>query len=346
MKEAKLYEKLKNKAVRCLACKHYCIIPEGKTGICSIRGNENGKLFLYTYSTPAAIAVDPIEKKPLFHYRPGSRVFSIGTFGCNFRCSFCQNWDLSQYPKQEAKREAKKANVLIKIHSVNLTPEDAVSKAILTGYSGIAYTYNEPTIWSEYAEETAELAHKQGLFNVFVSSGYESEEALDFLKHIDAYNIDLKAFTDRFYKELCGTKLDNVLETIKSIYRRKKWMEITTLIIPGENDSEEELRNIASFIKELSPSIPWHVSAFHPDYKMLDKPPTPLSKLEEAYNIGKEEGLEYIYVGNVYTEDKENTYCPKCNTLLIKRRGFEVVENNLISGHCPKCNYKISGVFN
>ncbi len=345
MEEAKLYKKLENNAVRCTACKHYCIIPEGKTGICSIRGNENGKLYLYTYATPAAIAIDPIEKKPLFHYKPGTKVFSIGTFGCNFRCSFCQNWDLSQFPKAEAKRTAERAKVLIKRNSTKLSPEEAVEKAILYGCQGIAYTYNEPVIWSEYAESIAEKAKKQGLFNVFVSSGYETEEALDFLKHIDAYNIDLKGFTERFYKEICGTKLENVLDTIKSIYKRKKWIEITTLIIPEENDGEEELRNIARFIKELSPKIPWHISAFHPDYKMLNKPRTPLSSLEKAYRIGKEEGLEYIYIGNVIGNEKENTYCPKCNTLLIRRYGFEVLENNIIAGHCPKCSYEIAGIF-
>ncbi len=345
MQEAKLYEKLKNNAVRCLACKHYCIIPEGKTGICSTRGNEGGKLYLYTHSLPAALAIDPIEKKPLFHYKPGSRVFSIGTFGCNFRCSFCQNWDLSQFPKKEAKREAGKAKVLIEINSTHLSPEEAVEKAIAHGSQGMAYTYNEPVIWSEYAEETAELARKNGLFNVFVSSGYETEEALDFLKYIDAYNIDLKAFTERFYKEICGTKLENVLETIKSIYKRKKWMEITTLIIPGENDGEEELRNIAEFIKELSPGIPWHISAFHPDYKMLDKPVTPIKTLEKAYKIGKEVGLKYIYIGNVVGNEKENTYCPKCNSLLIKRFGFEVIENHVVDGRCEFCGYKIDGVF-
>ena len=345
MKKAKLFNKLKNNVVKCFACKHYCIIPEGKTGICSIRGNEGGELYLYTHSMPSAVAIDPVEKKPLFHFKPGSKVFSIGTFGCNFRCSFCQNWQLSQFPKSESARNAEKARALIKMNSVPLSPEDAVEKALRYRCEGFAYTYNEPAIWAEYAEEISSLASKKGMFNIFVSSGYETEEALNFLKYIDAYNIDLKAFSEEFYRKICGTKLENVLDTIKSIYKRKKWIEITTLVIPGENDDDEQLLEIASFIKELSSSIPWHISAFHPDYKMMDKERTPLSTLEKAYHIGKEVGLEYIYIGNVFGNEKENTYCPKCHFILIRRKGFEVIENRINKGRCEKCGYKIKGVF-
>ena len=344
-KEAVLYKKLDNNKVQCLACKHYCIIPEGRTGICSIRGNENGKLYLYTHSFPAAVALDPIEKKPFFHFKPGTKVFSIGTFGCNFRCAFCQNWELSQFPKKESRYFAEKARVLVKLNSTYLPPEKAVENAILYGSQGLAYTYNEPAVWSEYAKDIAKLAKQKGLFNLFVSSGYESIEALDYLEEIDAYNIDLKAFSERFYRTICGTKLEGVLETIKELYKRKKWIEITTLVIPKENDSEEELREIARFIASLSRDIPWHISRFHPDYLMRNKPITPLSTLEKAYKIGKEEGLKYIYIGNVPGNEKENTYCPKCGKLLIKRFGFEVLENHVIGGRCEYCGEKIAGVW-
>ena len=346
LKEAFLYKRLDKKKVQCLACKHRCIIPEGKTGLCATRGNENGRLYLYTYAYPAAINLDPIEKKPLFHFYPGTWVYSLGTFGCNFRCSFCQNWELSQFPKKESKFYSLKAKQLIQSNSTFLPPQKAVENALYYRADGIAYTYNEPAIWAEYAHDIAEIAKKHGLFNVFVSSGYETDEALDYLDVIDAYNVDLKAFSNEFYLKYCGTKLDNVLETIKSIYRRKKWIEITTLVIPGENDSEEQLKGIAEFIKnELSRDVPWHITRFHPDYKMLDKEVTPLQTLEKAFNIGKEAGLNYIYIGNVLGTDKETTYCPRCGKPLIERYGFRILSYHIKNGRCEYCGAKIAGKF-
>ncbi len=329
---------------RCNLCKHRCVIPEGKTGICGTIGNENGKLISYVKYFPAAIHLDPIEKKPLFHFYPGSLVYSIGTFGCNFRCSFCQNWELSQFPKVESQHISSKAKVLIRSNSLHKTPEEIVHEALRLNSRGIAYTYNEPTIWAEYAAEISDLAHRQGLFNVFVSSGYETNETLDMLKYIDAYNIDIKAFTKEFYLKYCGTRLDYVLDTIKEIYKRKKWIELTTLVIPGENNND--LEDIALFIKnELDNNVPWHITAFHPDYKMKDKQPTPYYMLENGFRIAKKVGLNYVYLGNVFSNDRENTYCPKCNTLLIERHGFKIVKNNLVDGRCPVCKTKISGFF-
>jgi pyruvate formate lyase activating enzyme len=342
--EAKLYRKLPNNEVECLACKHRCRIVDGRTGICSVRGNEGGKLHLYVYGHPVAVNLDPVEKKPLFHFYPGSWVYSIGTFGCNFRCLFCQNWDISQFPKAETKWLAFPSKQWILRRSLDLSPERAVEEAKRLGADGMAYTYNEPAIWAEYAEDIAELARKEGMFNVFVSSGYETEEALDYLKAIDAYNIDLKGFTDDFYRRMCGTRLDYVLDTIKSVYKRGKWLEITTLVIPGENDSEEQLRGIASFIRnELSPDVPWHITAFHPDYKLLNKEPTPVQTLIRAREIGKEEGLNFVYIGNVWAPDGETTFCPKCGFKLVVREGFRIVEYNIKDGKCPRCGTKIPG---
>jgi pyruvate formate lyase activating enzyme len=345
-KEAVLYKKLKGKTVRCLACKHYCTIPDGRVGICSTRGNENGKLYSYVYGRPAAVNMDPIEKKPFFHCNPGTELFSIGTFGCNFRCAFCQNWEMSQFPKQEALNKATNSRNLIWQRSNALPPEMAVKLALQYKADGMAYTYNEPTIWAEYAEDIAKLASKNGLFNVFVSSGYETEEALKFLKHIDYYKIDLKGFTEEFYARNCGTKLANVLETIKAVYKMGKHLEIVTLVIPGENDSDEQLKGMAEFIAGIDKNIPWHVTQFHPEYKMMDKPITPNQTLIKARDIGKKAGLRYVYIGNTYVENAENTYCPKCNALLVGRNFFNINFFDITpEGKCPKCGEKIYGVW-
>ncbi len=344
MKEAVLYEKLNDGRVRCSACKHRCVINDGKTGICATRANINGKLYLLTYGHPAAVNIDPIEKKPFFHVYPGSKLFSIGTFGCNFRCDFCQNWDLSQFPKKESMLIGEKAKVLIERNSISLEPEEAVEKAILYGADGFAFTYNEPTIFSEYAESIAEIANRKGLFNVFVSSGYETPEALDYLKHINFFKIDLKGFSDEFYRKHCGTKFEYVLETIKEIWKKRNYIEIVSLIIPGENDSDEELRGMASFIAELDKRIPWHITRFHPDYLLRNKPETPIETLEKAWKIGKEEGLEYVYIGNVPGHEKESTYCPRCGNVLVERYGFYINKNVITEdGKCPYCGYKIFG---
>ena len=344
MKEAVLYEKLENNKVRCLACRHKCIIKDGMTGICGVRVNKGGKLYLIAHSHPSAVHLDPIEKKPFYHFLPSTYAFSLGTQGCNFRCSWCQNHDLSQSIKERAKFNAEIAINIIRKESHFLPPEDVVKLAKQYDASTIAYTYNEPTIWSEYAKDIAVLARKEGLKNVFVSSGYESDEAIEYLKEIDAFNIDLKAFNDKTYREHIGGELDGVLQTIKKIKRKKKWIEITTLVIPKINDSEEEIREIARFIASLDNEIPWHISRFYPHYKMTHLPPTPIETLHKAMEIGKEEGLKHVYIGNVIDEDRESTYCPKCGRKVIIRRGYSV-QNKLKDGKCPYCGYKIKGVW-
>ncbi|MCX6773465.1 MAG: AmmeMemoRadiSam system radical SAM enzyme [Candidatus Micrarchaeota archaeon] len=345
MKKASLYRKFEGKALRCTACKHYCIIAEGMTGICHTMGNIRGKLYSFVYGHPAAVNIDPIEKKPFFHLNPGSSFFSIGTYGCNFRCSFCQNWDLSQFPKEEANFSSQMASDLIRKRSGELSPEKAVELALQYGCDGIAYTYNEPVIWSEYAEDIAKLAHDKGLLNVFVSSGYETEEALDYLKHIDAYKIDLKGFREDFYTRNCGTKLSNVLDTIRSVWKRDKHLEIVTLVIPGENDDDEQLKGMADFIAGISPDVPWHVTQFHPDYKMMDKPITPVETLVKARDIGKKAGLRYVYIGNTPTENGENTYCPHCNALVVGREFYSINYFDIKDGNCGKCGKAIYGMW-
>ncbi len=358
MKKAKLYKKEDNGLVTCQACKWYCKIPEGGLGVCGIRTNKGGDLYLIPHSKPTAIAIDPIEKKPLFHFLPGSAIFSIGTMGCNFACEFCQNWELSQSPKlvrNEVIRQTKSAQQatelvieLIERNSIDLPPEEVVKKALEHGCDSIAFTYNEPTIFAEYAFDVMKEAKKHGLKGVFVSSGYESEETLDLLEgYIDAYNIDLKGATEDFYKNISHTSLKPVLETIKSIFKRGKWIEVTTLLIPGYNTSKKDLEFIANFIADLSVDIPWHVSAFYPHYKMLDVPPTSLEDLKRAYDIGKKAGLKYVYTGNIPNVDTESTYCPKCGELLIKRHGYQTqnVNLDLEKGACKICGEKIAGVW-
>jgi len=346
MHECVLYEKMGNKAVRCKACAHRCTIQEGKTGICGIRGNIDGKLYLFVYGRPSAVNIDPIEKKPFFHFHPGTRAYSIGTFGCNFRCKFCQNWDLSQFPKAIAYGQgAEIARKAVEERSIPLPPEKAVSEAVAYGCEGMAYTYNEPTIFSEYAVDTAKIAKKKGLYNVYVSNGFITEESIEYADgYIDAYNIDIKG-DDRFYRELSGARLEPVLEAVKELKKRKKWVEITTLIIPGWNDSKEFLRWVAKWIADVDKGMPWHVTRFYPAYQMMDVPPTEERTLLRAWEIGKEEGLSYVYVGNISAGEKENTYCPKCKFLLIERRWFDVVRNNIKNGKCPECGRRVEGVW-
>jgi len=334
-----LSKKLNSGKILCQACSQGCKLDESEYGICGVRKVENGELKLLVYGLAAAVNIDPIEKKPMYHFLPKSSIFSLGTVGCNFRCSFCQNHDISQYPKEHQ----------YKIAGQKLPPQTIVELALEKGCKSIAYTYNEPIVFFEYTYDTAKLAHKKGLKNIYVTSGYETHKAIDLLApYIDGMNIDIKAFTDEFYKEICGARLKPVLEAVKYAYQKGIWIEITTLLIPGKNDSDEEIREIAKFIASIDPTIPWHVSAFHPTYKMLDVPRTPASTLLRAYDIAKEEGLKYIYVGNIDDEDHASTYCPKCNKRVIDRSGYigEYVTNELNSdGICPYCGYKIEGVF-
>ena len=334
-----LSKKLTSGKVLCEACLQACVLDEGEYGICSVRKVQNGELQLFVYGLAAAVNVDPVEKKPMFHFLPKSKVFSFGTVGCNFSCKFCQNYSISQYPKENN----------LEIVGRELSPEKIVALTIENGCDSIAYTYNEPIIFFEYTYDTAKLAHEKGLKNIYVTSGYETHKAIDLLApYIDGMNIDIKSFSNEFYKEICGAGLKPVLETVKYAHEKGIWVEITTLLIQGKNDSDEEIREIAKFIASVDTSIPWHLSAFHPMYKMLDVPRTPASTLRRAYKIGEEEGLKYLYVGNIDDEDFESTYCPSCKKRVVDRRGHigEVVTNSLDeNGSCPHCNYKLEGVW-
>ena len=284
MKECELYKKRVDEKVNCTACAHRCLIEKGKTGICGVRKNIDGKLYLTIYGKIIAKNIDPIEKKPLYHFLPGTKSFSIGTIGCNFRCGFCQNYDISQ---------------LRKIFGEKIKPEQIVKEAIKKKCKSISYTYNEPTIFIEFVKDTAKLAKKEGLKNILVTNGYQTKECLNFIApYIDAMNIDLKSFSNKFYLKNCKAKLSPVLETIKNAYKKRIWIEITTLLIPKENDSKDEIEKIAKFIASIGKDIPWHISRFFPMYKMADKTPTQIQKLKEAEKIGKKY-LNYVYLGNV-----------------------------------------------
>ncbi len=344
MQKALLYEKKSKNAVKCRACSWYCDVAEGSTGVCGIRENIKGDLYLLTYGKPVATHIDPIEKKPLFHFLPGTEIFSLGTYGCNFACDFCQNWDMSQTPRELRNQR----ETLYKIIDAceDWPPEKIVEHCMREKIPSIAYTYNEPAIFFEYAYDTARLAHKRGIKNIFVSNGFESREAIEKIApYLNANNIDLKAWNAEFYKKICHAKIDPVKENIKRFYDAGVWIEITTLLIPGRNDSDEDMKHIAEFLVNISPDIPWHVTAFRPDYKMQNMPSTPAETLIRAYKIGKSSGLNYVYTGNIWGLEGEDTYCPKCKTLIIKRSGMQTTENNLKSGACPTCGFKIKGVW-
>jgi pyruvate formate lyase activating enzyme len=335
MKEACLYEALKNDMVRCNLCNHFCVIEPGSRGKCGVRENSGGKLYTLVYDKVIARHMDPIEKKPLFHFLPGSSSYSIATPGCNFKCLFCQNADISQLNPDWRDIPGEK-----------ISPEEIVRQASSLGAASIAYTYTEPTVFFELACDTARLATPRGIKNVFVSNGFMTQACIDEIHpNLHAANIDLKAFTDKFYKEVCGGRLKPVLRTIEYMHSIGIWIEVTTLIIPGYNDSREELRDIARFIAGVDPGIPWHVSRFHPTYKLTSAPSTPLATVQMARDIGYEEGLQYVYSGNVGHDDGENTFCPKCKTRLIERYGFRVGAKKLDHSRCPQCGAEISGVW-
>jgi len=334
MKEAMLYEKLEGDAVRCNLCQHRCRIEEGKLGICAVRRNQGGVLYSLVYGKAIATHTDPIEKKPLFHFQPGSSSYSIATVGCNFHCSFCQNSDIAHMPRN-----------LGRIIGKDLSPEEVVRSAQTGDCRSIAYTYTEPTVFFEYAFDIARLARKAGLKNVFVSNGYMTPEAIETIApFLDGINVDLKAFDDGIYRKYMGGELEKMLESTRALFKAGIWMEITTLIIPTVNDTSEQISGIASFIAELSPDIPWHVNRYHPSYKFTSAPPTPLAALKTAEEIGREKGIRHIYIGNVWGEAGENTMCWNCGEILIRRSGFRVMENRIEDGKCPDCGAAISGV--
>lgn len=328
MKEASFYQKLKGHEVRCNLCHHKCIISPGKRGICQVRENNHGLLYSLVYGKLIASHVDPIEKKPLFHFFPGSKAYSIATLGCNFHCLHCQNWEISQ--------------ITNKIIGKAATPEDIIQNAIASRCQSIAYTYSEPTIFFEFAYETAKVAYTKGLKNIFITNGYISTEALEEISpYLDATNIDLKSMDKDFYKKVCGAKLQPILDNIKLSYELGIWIEVTTLIIPGYNDGSKELKKTAEFIRNIDPTIPWHVTGFHPAYKLTDIYPTPVETLRKAVEIGTKTGLEYVYQGNLRVG--ENTNCPQCGKLLIERNGFGITINKVQKGSCPYCGKKIAG---
>ena len=326
------YKKEKGKErIVCLLCKHACKLKEGQVGICGVNKNEKGKLKNLVYGHPIALNVDPVEKKPLYHLLPGSKVLSFGTVGCNFKCPFCQNWDISQE------------------HSVNekieVSPEKMVELALQEGADAIAYTYSEPTIFYPYAKDIGVLAKEKGLKNIFVSNGFETEEIIEDMKSwVDAANIDLKSWDAAYYKKVLKGGLEEVKETLRKLVKAGIWVEVTTLLIEGENDSDETLEEMALFIaNELGTFVPWHLSAFMPNYKMLDHESTKLETLQRAKTIGEKAGLKHIYLGNVPVAS--NTYCENCDTVLIDRSNYNVTTNRLRDGHCHACNKPVAGVW-
>jgi pyruvate formate lyase activating enzyme len=336
MQEARFYEKAADGRVHCHLCAHECKIEPGKRGICQVRENREGTLYSLVYGMLVAENLDPIEKKPLFHFLPGSRSYSIATGGCNFQCLHCQNYDISQFPRRHEGR----------IPGVPRTPEAIVAAAAQNRAATISYTYTEPTIFMEFALDTARLAKARGIRNVFVSNGFMTEvSATAMAEVIDADNVDLKSFREDFYRKVCKAKLQPVLDTIARLKRLGVWLEVTTLVIPGLNDSEEELREIAEFIKGVGPEIPWHVSAFYPTYQMLDRPRTPAATLLQARDLGLAAGLRYVYTGNIPGQGGENTYCYSCGELLIERLGYSIRGFILQEGKCPKCGTAIDGVW-
>jgi len=336
LKPAVLWEPVEGGRVHCRLCSFHCRIADGKLGRCQVRKNVGGTLYSLNYHRVCAANPDPIEKKPLFHFQPGTRSFSIAAVGCNFRCEFCQNWQISQAALETGR-----------IDGEDLSPEQIVAAAVRTGSRSIAYTYTEPTIFMELCNDCARLAREQGLANVFVSNGYMTREAVDFARDwLDAINVDLKAFNDDTYRNLCAARLQPVLDTIAYIARHTDiWMEVTTLLLPGQNDSDEELKKLAGFlVNEAGPEVPWHISRFYPQYKYTDSVPTAMKTMQRAEEIGKAAGLRYVYLGNVPGTQSESTFCPNCGQMLIERVGYHIAANNVEDSKCPKCGATIAGV--
>jgi len=329
-----LYDRLPDGRVRCHLCAHRCVIADGRKGICQVRENRDGTLHTLVYGRTIVQNIDPIEKKPLFHFYPGSTAYSIATPGCNFRCRWCQNWRISQMPRE--------GDIL---SGTEASPEEIVAAARDAGCRSVAYTYTEPTIFFEYTYDTAREAHAAGLENLYVTNGYMTEEMLDtFHPYLSAANVDLKAFRDSTYRRYVGGRLQPILDTLKRMKARGIWLEVTTLVIPDINDDPAELRDAAEFVaQELGVDTPWHISRFFPAYEMTEVPPTPIEKLREAREIGLETGLRYVYIGNM--PDDADTICHSCGRLLVRRSDMSVIENRVASGNrCPDCGASVAGV--
>jgi len=337
MKEAMLYEKLDDlAAVRCDLCGHHCVLGLDSFGICGARQNKGGKLYSISYGRLIASAVDPVEKKPLFHYLPGSLSFSIASAGCNFQCRFCQNYSISQLRNED-----------IMSTTEVVTPESVVGEAVKKGCRSISYTYTEPTVNFEFIYDCSKLAKEKNIKNVWITNGFMTKEAIEKISpYMDAANVDLKAFKEETYGSVMGGRLENVLDSIKMLRKKSVWIEITTLVVPDMNDSDEELKDIASFIKNVDPWIPWHVSAYHADYKYATrKDRTPDKSIEKAARIGHDSGLNYVYSGNIWGSKGEHTYCHSCKKIIIERYGFTIRQNKINDGKCSLCNANIPGIW-
>ncbi|PIQ87135.1 MAG: AmmeMemoRadiSam system radical SAM enzyme [Candidatus Omnitrophica bacterium CG11_big_fil_rev_8_21_14_0_20_43_6] len=333
MKEAQLYTRLENQEVVCRLCAHGCRIPLGGSGFCGVRQNISGVLYTHNYAKLVVANIDPVQKKPLYHFLPGTSTFSIACPGCNFRCGFCQNWEISQFNSEH------------KNLGEDFSAKKVVELALQFKCPSIAYTYTEPTIYFEFALETAKLAKEAGLRNIFVTNGYMSREAISLLSpYLDAANIDLKFFKESTYQRICSAKLSPVLDSIRLLKDAGVWVEVTTLIIPGENDTPQELKAIAGFIASVNREIPWHISRFHADYQFKDYESTSEHTLKLAYDLGVGQGLDYVYVGN-FGAWGQDTLCGKCHKPLIKREGFDILEFHLEQNRCVFCQAPLPGVF-
>ncbi len=334
IKEALYWQEAPESSVKCLLCPRQCLILKGQSGFCRARKNIEGKLYAINYGQPVALHVDPVEKKPLYHVFPATGSFSIATAGCNLRCKFCQNWEISQLDPASVK-------------VAFVSPSDIMKEAKKTGSKTIAFTYTEPTIFYEYMLDIAKEAKKEGIPCVMHSAGFINEKPLrELAKYLTAANIDLKGFNEKYYASFCEGNLFSVLNTLKILKEENVWIEITNLIIPTANDSDEDLRNLCLWIKDnLGPDTPVHFSRFFPMYKLLDLSPTPLKTLVRAKKIAESVGLRYVYIGNIPQHIGEDTICPNCRKILVKRIGYNVLENNIVNGKCKFCGYKISGVW-
>ncbi len=334
MREASFYKKLEGSEVHCFLCAQHCCIEPGGRGKCGVRENRDGTLWSLVYGKPVALHVDPIEKKPLYHFYPGTLSYSLGTVGCNFTCEFCQNADIAQGPKQGGL-----------IGEREVLPDAVITQAMGLNCASISYTYTEPVIFLEYALDIAEKARSENLVNVFVTNGFMTAQSLEkAAPFMDGVNVDLKSFNKEFYKDHCGARLKPVLSTIERMKEKNIWVEVTTLVIPGLNDSSQELKQIADFLVSIDPDMPWHVSAFHPSYQMLDRGRTPARTLNTARSIGMDAGLSYVYVGNIPSIEGRNTYCRGCGAMLLDRSDYAAEKAELSGNACAVCNKILPGV--
>jgi pyruvate formate lyase activating enzyme len=331
--------RLADGSIRCDLCAHRCLIRQGRLGICGVRENRAGRLVTLVHGEAVAASLDPIEKKPLYHVLPGSLAYSIATRGCNFHCQFCQNWAIAQAPREG-----------LRPPTIPLAPSSVVAESLAANARSVAYTYVEPTVFAEYLIDTARLARPAGLLGLLITNGYQTPEALEVLAPwIDAANVDLKSFSDRFYRRICGARLAPVLETLVGLRRRGIWVEVTTLIIPGHNDDPGELRELTGWLaRELGPDTPWHVSRFFPAHRMAAVPITPLATIRAAVGIGRAAGLRHVYPGNVQSlggDLSDDTRCGGCGHVIVRRRGYTVLENRVVDGGCPDCRTPIGGIW-